>query len=39
MAFEQESKEAIIVVRDKGGKGMSQCTSSRVPEDDDGEHV
>ena len=31
--------EALIVVRDKGGKGMTQCTTSLVPEDDDGEHV
>ena len=29
--------EALIVVRDKGGH--TQCTTSLVPEDDDGEHV
>jgi hypothetical protein len=29
--------EALIVVRDKGGQ--TQCTTSLVPEDDDGEHV
>ena len=31
--------EALIVVRDKGGKGQTQCTTSLVPEDDDGDHV
>ena len=31
--------EALIVVRDKGGKGTTQCTTSLIPEDDDGEHV
>ena len=33
----RDELEALIVVRDKGGQ--TQCTTSLVPEDDDGEHV
>lgn len=31
--------EALIVVRDKGGRGQTQCTTSLVPDDEDGDHV
>jgi len=31
--------EALIVVRDNGGKGHTRSTTSLIPEEDDGEHV